>query len=38
MEKPLDLNTATHEELLPFFREDSLTKTWDKEKRLYNLE
>lgn len=38
MEKPLDLNTATPEELLPFFREDSLTKTWDKEKRLYNLE
>lgn len=37
MEKPLDLNTATPEELLPFFKEDVLTKTWDKEKRLDNL-
>jgi hypothetical protein len=31
------LNTATPEQLLPFFREDALTKTWDEEKRLDNL-
>lgn len=34
---PLNLNTATPEQLLPFFREDVLTKTWDEEKRLDNL-
>ena len=38
IEKPLDLNTASAEELLPFFREDVLTKTWSKEKRLASLE
>lgn len=34
---PLNLNTATPEQLLPFFREDVLTKTRDEEKRLDNL-
>jgi hypothetical protein len=35
---PLNLNTATPEQLLPFFKEDVLTKNRDKEKRLSHLE
>lgn len=34
MEKPLDLNKATPEELLDLFKEDELTKKRDKDKRL----
>jgi hypothetical protein len=35
---PLNLNTATPEQLLPFFKEEGLTKNRNKEKRLSNLE
>ena len=38
MENPLDLNTATPEELLPFFKENDLRKSRDRQKRLEHLE
>ena len=37
MEKPLDLNTAKADELLPYIKDD-LTKWWSEERKLRNLE